>query len=400
MSLSTNSVSAEQLKANFRNEVEWIVEYVKLVSRQARVSGAELLSLIEILRQHGLISDGNISNSQWQNLMLPSTVHTQEHLGPLAELISAVIPRLEMAKAAIAPKLDALARETLSKGSRLIVETANYLFMLNPDEDNPDFQELWATLVDNLGKQDDGSVLESDEESGLTIDQVVDQAIKLAQFYRVEHKFQKLLGVEDQISNLRLSMRLSQPDAEINIWRQGFISLMTVFEATVFDLVRAAFRTDFFSVLALFTGHPGVKNDRMSKLSLEYLAHRGSFDRLQDSVIEELLASKYLKELLFNLRKLDVLPEKLPLAGSSTTANSAEVPFIELIELVLRRNVHLHNRGIVDDDYLQYNVGKLALGDLATISDSYFSYAYLLCIICVDILAAWATTLATVPTTN
>ena len=74
--------------------------------------------------------------------------------------------------------------------------------------------------------------------------------------------------------------------------------------------------------------------------------------------------------------------------------------FIELVELVMRRNVHVHNRGVVDERYLErdrqgtprFNIYNLTLGSIAEIDEPYWNRANKLCCHCVERIAAWADT--------
>ena len=66
--------------------------------------------------------------------------------------------------------------------------------------------------------------------------------------------------------------------------------------------------------------------------------------------------------------------------------------FERLIEIVLRRNIHVHNRGIVDERYLdeKKNLDKLKLGDVAYINEAYWQMANEFCCVCVHNVGAWA----------
>jgi hypothetical protein len=63
-----------------------------------------------------------------------------------------------------------------------------------------------------------------------------------------------------------------------------------------------------------------------------------------------------------------------------------------IIEFVLLRNVHVHNRGIVDKRYLdeKKNVDCLKQGDVAVIDQAYWQMANRVCKTCVERVAAWA----------
>lgn len=131
---------------------------------------------------------------------------------------------------------------------------------------------------------------------------------------------------------------------------------MTALDAAVFDITRLGFRNDFFRLIALF--------GEDEKLPLKTLADYASFDQLRDELIEKQLKSVYVKDVLSILRAAGAGPDRR---------------FVELMELVRRRNLHFHNRGYVDERYLdrdkngqpQSNIYSLSLGQLAAIDEIY-----------------------------
>jgi hypothetical protein len=202
-------------------------------------------------------------------------------------------------------------------------------------------------------------------------------------FIIARRRLNELLYLRDRYKVLELVARMIQPKAEINILRQGFILLLTAFDAAVFDLVRVAFNKDFFSLIGVF--------GKQEKISLQTLARYCSFDQFRDEVIEEQLKSLYLKELLFLLDGL----------GVQCVDKERGERLVDLVELVMRRNVHVHNRGIVDERYLErdeqgtprYNIYNLSLGSIAEIDAPYWEHANLLCRNCVENLAKWLETI-------
>ncbi len=89
-------------------------------------------------------------------------------------------------------------------------------------------------------------------------------------------------------------------------------------------------------------------------------------------MIEDQLKKRYVKDLLGLLQALGV---------PCWDETKGDRP-VQLVELVLRRNIHVHNRGIVDERYLEsdpssgkakYNLYNLQLGQLAIIDDEYFN---------------------------
>jgi hypothetical protein len=105
-------------------------------------------------------------------------------------------------------------------------------------------------------------------------------------------------------------------------------------------------------------------------------------------MIEDQLKKRYVKDLLGLLQTLGVV----------LVDEKNRVSYVQLIELVMRRNVHVHNRGEVDERYLEadpqskrpkYNLYNLKPGDIAYIDMGYLELANRLCKNCVERLADW-----------
>ena len=124
------------------------------------------------------------------------------------------------------------------------------------------------------------------------------------------------------------------------------------------------------------------------RLELKELGEDGSFEIFRERIIAEQLKRRYLKDILLILNQLDV-----------HCTNTEEGNILgHLVELVLRRNVHVHNRGIVDERYIEpdknrksnYNPYGLKMCDPAPIDQAYCETANRLCGDCVSRVAAWA----------
>ncbi len=155
---------------------------------------------------------------------------------------------------------------------------------------------------------------------------------------------------------------------------------MTAFDAAVFDLVRVKLHNDFFGLIGMF--------GKQEKVSLQEIGEAGSFDEFRASIIDDQMKRRYVKDLLIILDTL----------GLKCSDESTGDSLGHLIELVLRRNVHVHNRGIVDERYLErddkpgkakYNVYPLKLGENAVIDEAYWESANRLCKGCVERIADW-----------
>jgi hypothetical protein len=228
-----------------------------------------------------------------------------------------------------------------------------------------------------------------------TVDQDLDEderlspeALRALLLHAVDHVFHvkmrqrvdDMVYAREQFEEIEVLARMAAPDAEINVLRQGFILLMTAFDAAVFDLVRVALRNNFFKHIGEF-GKP-------DKVSLEWIGAFTSFEDFRDQVIEDQLKRRYVKDLLFLLNGM----------GVQCVDEEHGMKFPQLIEMVLRRNLHVHNRGVVDERYLErdaggkpkFNLFGLSAGDIARVDEAYWNVAVSLCTHCVDRLARWA----------
>lgn len=213
---------------------------------------------------------------------------------------------------------------------------------------------------------------EEDEEH---IRGVIRHAIRQVECRRLTGRNNALRRALDFFERMRFAARLTHPEAEVNLYRQGFLLLMTAFDAAVFDIVRVALRNDFLKLIAKF--------GRGDKVALSEFADFDDLDQFRDTIIERQLKLFYIKDVLqiLNHGGVTIVDPGIPNA------------FSQIVEFVIRRNVHVHNRGYVDQRYLDSNVNvyNLALGRLAAIDAAYLENANKLCADCIARLSTWAT---------
>lgn len=255
-------------------------------------------------------------------------------------------------------------------------------FFLRRISRDPDDEEIIG-LIDAVLRDAESKQHAMEMENQLPLEELhelLHLAAETAKNDRLEENIADLRAVQRKIEELPLRGKVSIPGDQIHALRQGFILLMTAFDAAVTDLIRAGLRNDFYRRIRLF----GDKE----KVSLEEIAEAGGDSALKDLMIERQLKKRYLKELLQLLRGFGV-----PLVPPGSQFDP-----VALIELVLRRNLHVHQRGIVDARYLdpdsddgkpKFNLYSLNLGDYAEIDKAYFQRACELCENCVQCLAAW-----------
>jgi hypothetical protein len=247
------------------------------------------------------------------------------------------------------------------------------LYFIGRMSENPSFQE--CTQLQEVALAESASMQQADDDlSSSERSRIIGEAVKRARYIKLQQNADALQTVRDRFKEIRIIAKANKPNAVADIFRQGFILLMTAFDAAIFDLVRVALQKKFFDLIASFG------ND---KLSLHDIAETGSFKTLGEQIIEKQLGSKYLSgllRLLFDEWKVECV---------NTTDGQK---FAHLLELVLRRNIHVHNRGIVDERYLneKLNPFNLKLGDAAPITSPYWAHANRLCEACVHRVARWA----------
>lgn len=382
--MSNRIVDADTLRDRFVAEQGYVLKYIDILRRKLSLDGRGINELILSLEKYRICKRDEFLLQRALFYRKP-----YDDINELQKLLSGlkdVKPDIESALAdaesrfALLNKPDDL--DSVDVRS-LAGECIN--FLMEGFGDYPSSDEIRSASME-LKRQ-----LESSEEEPVWIanklgdlDELIDYSVESALYFIQARKVEDLRWALDEIEHIDVIVRMFRSDTEINILRQGFITLTTILDATVFDLVKVALTKDFFNQIVLFV-------DRQDKLSVNKFNLFSNFDGLRDSVIEEQLRGKYLREILFILNANNV----------SLTDQSQGDEFIHLLELVMRRNIHIHNRGIVDSKYLEknengnprYNVYGLMEGSVAHIDSAYWQRANRLSLNCVKLIAGWVNTL-------
>lgn len=147
----------------------------------------------------------------------------------------------------------------------------------------------------------------------------------------------------------------------INIYRQAFILLMTAFDAAIFDLFKNIFSQNFFCIAR------SLNYDK--KFSLSDITKHQNFDEFASKTVDTIISGKYISDvldILYNYRA-----DFFQIQGSDC--------FEKIMEMVQRRNLHVHKNGIVDEKYFTKGNGShldIRIGEYAVIDMSYFDNAY------------------------
>ncbi|AOY76704.1 hypothetical protein [Clostridium formicaceticum] len=187
----------------------------------------------------------------------------------------------------------------------------------------------------------------------------------LIEYMKIIHNNETINDLEntyDELINFLTLYKIFDSENPINIYRQSFILLMTAFDATIYDISKELFINNFFSCVE--------KLDNKGKISYSDIAKKGSFESMALDIVEDSLSKIYLHKLLFIIR--DSIEHFFVFEGKDI--------FVDIIEMVKRRNIHVHNKGIVDQQYfesdIKHNIYNLVINEYATIDDDYYIKAY------------------------
>jgi hypothetical protein len=217
-------------------------------------------------------------------------------------------------------------------------------FRTQPDDK---IRELFITLYSHLSPLKEHTTPE-------LMTELADYAVEMMRHHLYHQRLGHFAWLLTEPGKMITRARSVLPTAETNIHRQTFLLLVMAFDAAVFDLMRIALQADFFGLIGKVS---------KEKFSLAEIAEYGSFEAFRDQVIDKHLKELYIKGLL------DHLANKLSV---SLTDDPSNLP--KLIEPMLRRNIHVHNRGIVDQRFLDdgCNPYGLKIGNYAGFDVSYW----------------------------
>lgn len=177
-----------------------------------------------------------------------------------------------------------------------------------------------------------------------------------------------LYEIEEAIQLIKYYLKLFElidTSKTNNIYRQGFIQLIALFDTIVFDCYRDVFESDFFGQIKFFKDG---KNE--GKITFSELATYRDFEALKTATINSIFKNLYLKDLMEIANKQD----------KSLFSIGGTEKYVAIREMINRRNCHIHNNGIADDAYIQsYNIFKSSVGDYLVIDKSYYNAAFEMC---------------------
>lgn len=176
-----------------------------------------------------------------------------------------------------------------------------------------------------------------------------------------------------QLSNILALYSVFDNKDSINIYRQSIILLVATFEATITDSLKIIYSNNFIRYVEKL-----CKDD---KILYSDISKSACLDDLKMITVCNDLNKKKFRAILYEMKTYD---NKIFIIENRNV-------FVEIIETIKRRNLHIHNKGIVDDEYLEinkdgkscFNPDNLEKGTYAVIDYKYF---YRKCILLTDLI--------------
>ena len=195
---------------------------------------------------------------------------------------------------------------------------------------------------------DDYSFYDFTEEQ---IKQIIESAY-IIKDYRVNAEMEE----QDEIVNsLKTTIKLVDNSSSSNIFRQSFINVFSIFDVYVFEYLKQF----FYAKPDELEKFLDIKNNEKVKITLDDILYFDSIEDLKISMVQKQFAGRYLSELVNKLYKYK--PNIF-----------IDIEYPMLMEMIERRNIHLHNKGFADNKYCSsFNIYKMNLGDYAYIDSEY-----------------------------
>lgn len=197
-----------------------------------------------------------------------------------------------------------------------------------------------------------------------------EKVLEYARAYCFNQHIDEMRDYEIELKEFLTMFNVIDYKNSLSIFRQSFILLMTTFDAAIFDITEIVLNNHFFEFC-------NANEDSLKDgYKLKEIAKFGSFESLKEDIIKKILNANYASGLL------KMLHEYSPESFSDDTGDFYDI----ICEIIARRNLHIHKRGIVDEEYFSQakdNMYNLKIGDVAYIRSTYYLdvMAYLECLI-------------------
>lgn len=233
-------------------------------------------------------------------------------------------------------------REPIGEVIQHCVEAIDVGYELSMEELKKEIEEI------NEKSKDDCSFYDFTDEQ---LNDII-EASYIVRDYNINAKMEE----QDNIINvLKTTIKLVDNSSSSNIFRQSFINIFSIFDAYIFEYLK-----QFFSYKPNELGDfLEIKNNEKVKMTLDEILCFDSIENLKIDMVQKQFAGRYLSELISKLKnyKPDIFKD---------------IEYPVLMEMVERRNIHLHNKGYADKKYCSsFNIYKLNVGDYVYIDGEY-----------------------------
>lgn len=226
-------------------------------------------------------------------------------------------------------------------------EIITYCIECLDNDSKLNLKELQAELAET-NKQNDENYYNFSEEQ---LKEIIDAAYIIYEY----NKNNELEKQDNIVDLLKTTIKLVDNSSSSNIFRQSFINIFSIFDAYVFEHLKDYFYThpnELETFLDLKT------NDKI-KITLEDTLSFSNIENLKYDMIQKQFSGKYLSEIIRKLKNYKVDLYK-------------NIDYALLMEMIERRNIHLHNKGYVDEKYKNsFNIYKFNIGEYAYIDSEY-----------------------------
>ena len=191
----------------------------------------------------------------------------------------------------------------------------------------------------------------------------VDEADQLATFksYLYENMQDALESCILELGKIRAGLNAIDARSNLNLFRQSFILTVALFDALFSDVLKLIVLKNFFGFINV--------NEKNVKNKMESLYGYSSFESFQEAMANNIIDNSQIRLLIMMLYKFN---HNYFIVGGKDI-------YLDIIEILARRNVHLHRKGFADKGYFEQatcETYSFSSGDYLPISHTYYNHAY------------------------
>ena len=183
----------------------------------------------------------------------------------------------------------------------------------------------------------------------------IEKCVNAALIIVNNNNFNKIEENINYLESFRSCLRIFDILEASNIYRQSFINVVSIFDALIFDILKNYFMKNIKLLENFF-------NSSVNKLKIDFqdIIKFNNFQELKAFLVNLKFEQVYLSKIIKYLNNFD-------------NAFFEDNEFEQLLEIINIRNIHIHNKGVIDKKFLDegYNLKKFKLGQTAVIDKSF-----------------------------